>query len=49
MKDQPDQTTLSMRNDSDGLIMSESRDTTAIDSLEDTSFDFYGGVSRLIE
>ena len=29
MQDQPDQATLSMRNDSDGLIMSESRDTTA--------------------
>jgi hypothetical protein len=32
MRDQPDQTTLSMRNDSDGLIMSEPRDTTAIDN-----------------
>jgi hypothetical protein len=32
-----------------GLIMSESRDATAIDNLEDTSFDFDGGVSRLIE
>jgi hypothetical protein len=31
MQDQPDQTTLSMRDDSDGLIMSESRDRTAID------------------
>jgi len=49
MQDQPDQTTLSMRNESDGLIMSESRDATAIDNLEDTSFDFDGGVSRLIE
>ena len=44
MQDQPDQTTLSMRNDSDGLIMSESRDTTAIDNLEDASFDFHGRV-----
>jgi hypothetical protein len=49
MQDQPDQTALSMRNDSDGLIMSESRDATAIDKLEDTSFDFDGGVSSLIE
>ena len=49
MQDQPDQTTLSMRNDSDGSIMSESWDATAIDNLEDTSFDFHGGVSRLIE
>jgi hypothetical protein len=29
--------------------MSESRDATAIDNLEDTSFDFDGGVGRLIE
>ena len=49
MQDQPDQTTLSMRNDPDGLIMSEVRDTTATDNLEDASFDFYGGVSSLIE
>jgi hypothetical protein len=49
MQDQPDQTTLSMRNDSDGLIMSEARDATAIDDLEDASFGFYGGVSNLIE
>jgi hypothetical protein len=49
MQDQPDQTTLSMRNDPDGLIMSEARDATAIDDLEDASFDFYGGVSNLIE
>jgi hypothetical protein len=31
MEDQPEQTTLSMRNDPDGLIMSEARDATAID------------------
>src|SRR2546426_12137280 len=49
MQDRPDQTTLSMRNDPDGLIMSEARDATAIDDLEDASFDFYGGVSNLIE
>jgi hypothetical protein len=40
MQDQPDQTTLSMRNESDGLIMSQSRNGTAIDNLEDISFDF---------
>ena len=49
MQDQPDQTTLSMRNEPDGLIMYESRHATAMDDLEDTSFDFDGGVSRLIE
>ena len=49
MEDQPDQTTLSMRNDPDGLIMSEALDATAIDDLENASFDFYGGVSSLIE
>ena len=46
MENQPDQTTLSMGNDADGLIMSEARDATAIDNLEDASFDFYGGVCR---
>ena len=40
---------LSMHNDSDGWIMSEARDATAIDNLEDTSFDFYGDVSSLTE
>jgi hypothetical protein len=49
MQDQPDQATLSMGDDPDGLIMSEVRDTTAADDLEDTSFDFYGGVGSLIE
>jgi hypothetical protein len=49
MEDQPDQTTLSMRNDPNGLIMPEARDATAIDDLEDASFGFYGGVSSLIE
>jgi hypothetical protein len=49
MQNQPDQTTPSMGNDSDGLIMSETRDTTAIDNLEDASFDFHGGVGSLIE
>jgi hypothetical protein len=35
MQDQPDQTTLSMCNGADGLIMSEARDATAIDNIED--------------
>jgi hypothetical protein len=46
MQYQPDQPTLSMSNGPDGLIMSEARDATAIDDLEDASLGFYGGVSR---
>jgi hypothetical protein len=38
-----------MGNDADGLMMSEARDATGIDNLEDTSFDFYSGVGSLIE
>ena len=38
-----------MGNDADGLIMSAAGDATAIDNLEEASFDFYGGVSSLIE
>ena len=49
IQDQPDQMTLSMRNDPDGLIMAEARDRAAIDDLEDAFFDFYGGVRSLIE
>jgi hypothetical protein len=49
VQEQPDQPTLSMRNRPDSLIMSQARDRTAIDNLEDTSFDLYGGVSSLIE
>ena len=49
MQNQPDQTTLSMGNDPNGLIMPEARYATAIDNLEDASFDFYGGVSSLIK
>jgi hypothetical protein len=49
MQNQPDQATLSMGDDPDGLIMSEARDTPAIDDLEDASFDFYGRVGSLIE
>src|SRR5271167_1708591 len=49
MQDQPDQPTLSMGNRPDGLIMSQARDGAAIGNLEDTSFDLYGGVGRLVE
>src|SRR5580700_6196292 len=49
MQNQPDQTTLSMRDDPDDLIMPETRDATAIDDLEDASFGLYGGVCSLIE
>ena len=49
LQDQPNQTTLAMRNDSDGLIMSEARNATAIDNLEDASLGFHGGIRRLIE
>jgi len=49
MQNQPDQTTLSMRDDPDGLIMPRRGTPTAIDDLEDASFGFYGGVSSLIE
>jgi len=49
VQDQPDELTLSMSNRPDGLIMSQARDAAAIDNLEDTSFDLYGGVGRLVE
>jgi transposase len=49
VQDQPDQPTLSMGNDSDSLLMSETRYRAAIDNLENTSFGFYGGVTSLIE
>jgi len=49
MQDHPDQPTLSMGNRPDSLIMSQARDGTAIGNLEDTSFDLYGGVGRLVE
>jgi hypothetical protein len=46
---QPDQPTLSMGNGTDGLIVSQARDRTAINNLEDTSFVSGCGVSGLIE
>jgi hypothetical protein len=49
MQDQPDQPILSMSDCPDGLIMSQARDGAAIGNLEDTSFDLYSGVGRLVE
>jgi hypothetical protein len=49
MEDQPDQSTLSMGNRPDGLIMSQARDAAAIHNLEDASFGPGGGVGRLVE
>jgi hypothetical protein len=49
VQDQPDQSTLSMGNGPDGLIMSQARDRAAIHNLEDTCFGLYGGVRSLIE
>src|SRR6266436_867130 len=49
VQDQPDQSTLSMGDGPDGLIVSQSRDRTAIHDLEDASFGFGCGVSSLIE
>src|SRR5882762_8304164 len=48
-QDQPDQTTLSMGNGPDGLVMSQARDRAAIDHFEDTSFGPGCGVGRLVE
>jgi hypothetical protein len=49
VQDQPDESTLSMGNGPDGLVMSQARDRAAINNLEDPSFDLYGGVRGLIE
>jgi hypothetical protein len=48
MQDQPDQLTLPMSNRADSLIVSQARHRTTIHNLEDTSFGFCGGDSRLI-
>jgi hypothetical protein len=48
VQDQPDQPTLSMGNDPDGLIVSESRDRAAIYNFENASFGSGCGVSSLI-
>src|SRR5882762_2907529 len=49
VQDQPDQSTLSMGDGPDGLIMSQARDRTAIHDLEDASFGPGCGVRSLIE
>ena len=46
---QPDQSTLSMCDGPDGLIVSQARDRAAVHDLEDASFGPGGGVSSLIE
>jgi hypothetical protein len=49
VQDQPDESTLSMSDYSDSLIVSQSWDRPAIHDLEDASFGSSGSVSRLIE
>src|SRR5882724_3043228 len=49
VQDQPDQSTVSMGNGPDGLIMSQARDRAVIDKFEDASFGPGCGVGRLIE
>jgi hypothetical protein len=49
VEDLPNETTLSMRNRADGLLMSEARYRTTIDKLEDSSFSLDCGVGSLIE
>jgi hypothetical protein len=49
VQDQPDQSTLSMGDRPNGLIMSQARDRTAIHDLEDASFGPGCGVGALIE
>jgi hypothetical protein len=49
VQDQPNQPTLSMCDGPDGLVMPQTRDAAAIGNFEDTSFDLYGCISRLVE
>jgi len=49
VQDQPDQSALSMRNGSDGLIVSQARNGTVIHDLEEASFRSRGGIRGLIE
>jgi hypothetical protein len=49
VQDQPDQSALSMGDGSDGLIVSQVRDRTAIHDFEDASFGSRCGIRRLIE
>ncbi|SRR6266436_2994113 len=49
VQDQPDQSTLSMGNRSNGLIMSQARDRAAIHNIEDAPFGPGCGIGGLIE
>jgi hypothetical protein len=49
VQDQPDQSTLSMGNGSDGLIVSQARDRAAIHDLEYASFGPGCGIRSLIQ
>ena len=49
VKDQPDQSALSMCDGAYGLIVSQARDGAAIHDFEDTSFGSSCGVRSLIE
>jgi hypothetical protein len=49
VQDQPDQSTLSMGNGPDSLIVSQARYRAAINNFEDASFGSGRGVSSLIE
>src|ERR1700692_1534785 len=49
VQDQPDQSTLSMGNRPDGLVVSQARDRAAIHNFEDASFGPGCGVGALIE
>jgi hypothetical protein len=49
VQDQPDQSTLSMGNGPDGLVMSQAWDRAAIHNFEDASFGPGCGVGALIE
>ena len=49
VQDQPDQSTLSMGNRPDGLVMSQAWDRAAIHNFEDASFGPGCGVGALIE
>jgi hypothetical protein len=49
MQDQPDQSTLSMGNSPDRLLVSQARDRAPIHDFEDASFGSGCGVRSLIE
>jgi N-methylhydantoinase B/oxoprolinase/acetone carboxylase alpha subunit len=49
VQDHPNQSALSMADCPDGLFMSQSCHTAAIDKLEDAAFGLYRRVGRLVE